>query len=145
MANKLSTILTEIKTALTAALTTGGTPILKKFEYGLLYPDKVKDFPAMGMVIDSTTRASGSIWTTPILFPFVVRQGDSRDINKTITDVAIEIIAALDAWQAADRSNGGSIENTSFDVWWHPQFNPLAPIGGVIRVVLTVEGPLKTT
>lgn len=140
--NTLHSILTEIATAMTA-LTAGDTPPLRRFKRGVFNPLTAVELPRMGMVIDVARRRVGADWTIPVLLPIAVDQG-AGDPAEAITDILIEVDAALTAWQDSNRTGGGSIDLFEFEPWYSPRAeDPSAPCGAIFRFQLKLEGPLK--
>ena len=141
MGNKISTIIGAIETGLKKI---GGLTVVQR---GIV-PFKEPNLPAAGIVVDGSAQeletGSWSSWPVTVLVGLLVQKGEV-DQDVAILNLASQVLDAIKTVNDSD-APGGLIDRPRFSTWAHaPKMNePLALVGAVIEIRVTVEGPLVT-
>jgi len=140
MANKISTVLDAIETGLGNI---DGLTVVRR----AVRPFREPNLPAAGIVVDGSPREveaeDWSKWPVAVLIGLLVRKGD-QDQDAAILDLVSEALVAVKAVADSD-APGGLIDQPRFSLWAAAQASdekPLALVGAVIELRVTVEGPL---
>ncbi len=142
MANKISTIVSAIATALREI---EGLTVVER----AIIPFAEPNLPAAGVVVDGSPRetqaGSWEKWPVVVLVGILARKGDVNN-QTAILDLTTAVLEELKTL-ADSNAPGGLIDQPRFSTWAHetlPGVKPLALVGAVIEIRVTVEGPLAT-
>jgi len=141
MANKISTVVAAIVEALEDI---EGLTVLER----AVVPFSEPNLPAAGVVVDGSPReveaGSWEKWPVSVLVGLLARKGDVGD-QSAILDLTMTVLEKLKALADSD-APGGLLDQPRFSLWAHATKldAPLALVGAVIEVRVTVEGPLVT-
>jgi len=141
VANKISTVVAAIVEALEEI---EGLTVVER---GVV-PFKEPNLPAAGIVVDGSPReleaGSWESWPVVVLVGLLARKGDVND-QSAIMGLTTQVLVALKTL-ADSNAPGGLIDRPRFSTWSHAMKigQPLALVGAVIEIRVTVEGPLVT-
>lgn len=141
MANKIDTVIDAVETKLNELVEADGSGVLAAVERGVINPLKGQQLPVCG-VAPSRFRREGAIWVCEMLIMLAARTG-TGDADTAITDVLIEVDAAIEALVDAGTA-GGVIDDPVWDSWYQPRGDSLAVVGAIATLRFKVESPLKT-
>jgi len=145
VANRVSTVVTAIETALNTLVSGTLTVVYRRS----LTPLKETKLPAAGVWVSGVAwdrgPPGGPAQTANLVIDLAVRQG-TGEIDETVLNLAAEIESAIITAAAADGGlGGGALTSFRVEPWIHiDRDNALVPVGAMIFLTVTVDGKLKS-